>query len=177
MISLASTLSRSCIPYAKQVQLSTLSLVNHKLNCEKALKKSNEGNSFKQLQTGSIDILQGVGPVHLETFEKLGIRSINDLANYKFFQMARAITILADSAEGDFRPKDSSMNINKAVDKAYEKQSIREIRDAPVASLQGLSDEKGEILGKIGVHSVGDLANLKYFQWAEAITEMSKYEE
>ena len=152
-------------------------MVTYKVNCEKALKKTSEGDSFTQLRGGSIGILQGIGPVHLEAFEKLGIRSVDDLASNKFYKMAKAISFLADSAEGDFRPEDSSMNINKAVDKAYETRSFREIRDAPVASLQGVSDEKGDIWGKVGVHSVQDLANSKYFRWAEAIIEMSKYEE
>mmetsp|Transcript_38437 Transcript_38437/g.42507 ORF Transcript_38437/g.42507 Transcript_38437/m.42507 type:complete len:151 (-) Transcript_38437:112-564(-) len=123
---------------------STLS--NHKLNCEKALKKAHE--------------------------------SIQDLAEYKFYKMAKSITALADtSCEGDFRPEDSTMNINKAVMKKGETQAFCEIRDSPVASLQGLSDEKGEMFSTIGVNSVEDLANLKYCLWAEAIVELSKYEE
>ena len=31
------------------------------------------------------------------------------------------------------------MNINKAVDKAYEKKTFKEIADAPVDALQGVS--------------------------------------
>mmetsp|Transcript_591 Transcript_591/g.714 ORF Transcript_591/g.714 Transcript_591/m.714 type:complete len:183 (+) Transcript_591:54-602(+) len=155
---------------------STLS--NHKLNCEKALKKAHEGESLSQLAAGPIGVLQGIGPANQEIFDKLGLESIQDLAEYKFYKMAKSITALADtSCEGDFRPEDSTMNINKAVMKKGETQAFCEIRDSPVASLQGLSDEKGEMFSTIGVNSVEDLANLKYCLWAEAIVELSKYEE
>merc|ERR1711957_739490 len=99
-------------------------------NCENALNKSHESMSFSELSNAktSIEVLQGIGPKHLETFDTLGIHSIQDLANNKFYKMAKAITILADSAEGDFRPEDSTMNIHKAVDKAYETKTFKEIR-------------------------------------------------
>jgi len=69
------------------------------------------------------------------------------------------------------------MNVNTIVDKAYETKSLKDIVDAPVAALQGISDATGELLGHLGVHTVGDLADFKYCRWAEAIVVASQHEE
>mmetsp|Transcript_19203 Transcript_19203/g.31892 ORF Transcript_19203/g.31892 Transcript_19203/m.31892 type:complete len:184 (+) Transcript_19203:37-588(+) len=148
----------------------------HSLNCEHALKKANAGESFAELSEGSVQIFQGIGPKHTEAFDQLGIRSIHDLANYKFYHMAKAITVLKES-ESESRPEESKMNISKAVDKAYETKSLKEISEAPVAALMGLSDEKGALFRTFGVTTVADLAGLKYCKWAESIVALSKYEE
>jgi predicted RecB family nuclease len=120
--------------------------------------------------------LQGIGPVHTEAFDQLGLRSIKDLATYKFYHMAKAITILKDS-ESEFRPETSTMNLNKGVDKKFERKSFKDISEAPVAALQGLSEENGALFRTVGVTTVADLANFKYCKWAESIVALSKYEE
>ena len=67
------------------------------------------------------------------------------------------------------------MDINKAVDKAYEGKSFKEIADAPVSALQGVSDGDAEKLkAAFNVKTVKDLANLKYVKWAQAITTLSE---
>ena len=168
---------RNFLLYARR-DVSSTNATTISLNCENALIKSYEGKSLSELSKPktSIEALQGIGPVHLESFNKLGIKSISDLANYKFYKIAKSIATLAVT-EGTYRPDDSTMNINKAVDKAYETKTLREITMAPVDSLQGISEMKGEIFNTMGVHTVKDLANLKYCQWAESIIELSKYEE
>jgi predicted RecB family nuclease len=152
------------------------SFSGHTLNCENALKKAHEGESFSELKEGSVQILQGIGPVHTEAFDQLGLRSIKDLATYKFYHMAKAITILKDS-ESEFRPETSTMNLNKGVDKKFERKSFKDISEAPVAALQGLSEENGALFRTVGVTTVADLANFKYCKWAESIVALSKYEE
>jgi len=62
------------------------------------------------------------------------------------------------------------MQIDKAVDKAYEKMSFKEIADAPVDALQGVSPGDAEKLkAAFNVKTVRDLATLKYIKWAQAI--------
>lgn len=156
--------------------LASPSFSDHTLNCELALNKPQEGETFSTLSEGPIHILQGIGPVHTEAFDKLGLRSIKDLADYKFYHMAKAITILKD-AETEFRPEDSKMNINKGLMKAFEVKTLKEIADAPVAALQGLTEESGEIFRTVGVTTVADLADLKYCKWAESIIALSRFEE
>ncbi|WP_411824589.1 hypothetical protein [Leptospira sp. 'Mane'] len=70
------------------------------------------------------------------------------------------------------------MNINKAVDKAYEKKTLKEIADAPVDALSGVSEGDAELLKKaFNVKTVKDLANLKYVKWAQAIVALADTEE
>ena len=70
------------------------------------------------------------------------------------------------------------MNINKAVDKDFESKTLKEIADAPVACLQGVSDRMGEaLLEALKVKTVRDLANNKYVKWAQAITALADCED
>jgi len=70
------------------------------------------------------------------------------------------------------------MNINKCVDKAYEKLSLKEIAKAPVGAIQGISENDGKLLQEaFGVKTVSDLANLKYVKWAQAICILADGEE
>ncbi len=69
------------------------------------------------------------------------------------------------------------MNINKAVDKAYEGKSLKEIADAPVSALQGVSESDAQLLLEaFKVKTVRDLAKLKYVAWAQAITTLADVE-
>jgi predicted flap endonuclease-1-like 5' DNA nuclease len=155
--------------------LSTTDLSQHRLNCGKALKKADEGHSFSSLSKDEVSILQGIGPERLEALHSLGIKTIPELAKYKCYHTARAIVALSMTEEDRLAP--SVMNINKALDKAYETKSLVELVDAPVAALQGISDAKQETFHKLGVETIGDLAKWKYCHWAESIVWLSKFEE
>jgi predicted RecB family nuclease len=62
------------------------------------------------------------------------------------------------------------MNIDKALDKAYEGKHFRELADAPVAALAGVTEADAKRLEEaFGIKTVRDLANNKYFKWARAI--------
>lgn len=67
------------------------------------------------------------------------------------------------------------MNIDKAVDAAYQNKSLKELADAPVDALQGVSAKDGQLLKEaFNVKTVRDLANLKYVRWAQAIVHLSE---
>lgn len=69
------------------------------------------------------------------------------------------------------------MNINKAVDKAYESKSLKEIANAPVDALQGVSENDAKLLKEaFGVDTVKELAELKYVKMAQAIVALADYE-
>lgn len=69
------------------------------------------------------------------------------------------------------------MNINKAVDKAFESKSLKEIADSPVSALQGISEGDAKLLKEaFNVNTVRDLANLKYVKWAQAIVTLADTE-
>ena len=70
------------------------------------------------------------------------------------------------------------MNINKALDKAYEGKTFKELVDAPVDALSGVSKNDAVALKEsFGVETIGDFAKLKYVKWAQAIVELAGEEE
>ncbi|MCE1248878.1 MAG: hypothetical protein LWY06_19745 [Firmicutes bacterium] len=70
------------------------------------------------------------------------------------------------------------MNLNKALDKKYEGKTFRELADAPIAALAGVSDNDGKLLEQaFGIKTIKDMANLKYFRWAQAIANLADAEE
>jgi hypothetical protein len=69
------------------------------------------------------------------------------------------------------------MNINKAVDKAYETMSLKDIANSPVSALQGVSDGDAQKLAEaFNIKTVRDLGTNKYFLWAQAICKMAEVE-
>jgi len=69
------------------------------------------------------------------------------------------------------------MNINKLVDKKYEKMPLKELVKAPVDAIQGVSEGDAELLKKaFNVKTIGDLAKLKYVKWAQAICTLAEGE-
>ncbi|MCL2184958.1 MAG: hypothetical protein FWB86_03765 [Treponema sp.] len=70
------------------------------------------------------------------------------------------------------------MQINNALDKAFEGKSFKELADAPVSALQGVSDGDAEKLkAAFNVKTIRDLATLKYVLWAQAITTLAGLKE
>jgi hypothetical protein len=69
------------------------------------------------------------------------------------------------------------MNIDKALMKEYESKSLKEIADAPVDAIAGISESDAEHLkAAFGVKTVRDLATLKYVLWAQAIVTLADTE-
>lgn len=69
------------------------------------------------------------------------------------------------------------MNINKAVDKKWETKTLTEIAGAPPSALEGITEEHDKLLAQLGIKTVRDLAEWKYFGWAHAIVELAKLEQ
>ena len=70
------------------------------------------------------------------------------------------------------------MNINKFVDKAYEKMTLKELVNAPVDAIQGVSENDGKLLKEaFNVKTIADFAKLKYVKWAQAICVLADGEE
>jgi hypothetical protein len=69
------------------------------------------------------------------------------------------------------------MNINKIVDKQYEKMTLKEIANSPVDAISGVSEGDAKLLKEaFNVKTVADLANLKYVKWAQAICTLAEGE-
>ncbi len=70
------------------------------------------------------------------------------------------------------------MNLNKALDKAYEGKPLKEVLDAPVAALSGVSDADAKKLEEaFGIKTVRDLGTNKYFVRAQAMAALESSEE
>ena len=66
------------------------------------------------------------------------------------------------------------MNINKFLDKKYEKLSLKELTSAPVDAIAGISEGDAKLLKEaFKVKTVQDLAKLKYVKWAQAICTLA----
>uniref|UniRef100_A0A7S1D6K2 Uncharacterized protein n=1 Tax=Cyclophora tenuis TaxID=216820 RepID=A0A7S1D6K2_CYCTE len=150
---------------------------DHKLNISEAVMKADEGKFLSELSKAPISTIQGIGPKSETILTAMGLKTVEDLATYKFFLMSRALATLAETEVKDDRPSGSVMNVDKAVDKEYEPKTLTEIVEAPISALEGLTENAEELLKEFGVKSVGDLATWKYCRWAEAIVEAAKYEE
>jgi hypothetical protein len=67
-----------------------------------------------------------------------------------------------------------SVNLDKALDKAYEEKSLEEILDAPVAALAGVTDADAEHLAAaFGIKTVRDLGSNKYFAVAGVLVALA----
>ena len=64
----------------------------------------------------------------------------------------------------------------KYFDKAYEHLSLRELRDAPVSAISGVSEtDAADLKQAFGIKTVGDFATNKYILLAQAVNAFSKY--
>jgi len=69
------------------------------------------------------------------------------------------------------------MNISKVVDKGYQSKSFKEIADAPLSALQGISAKDAKLLKQVfDIDTVRDLANLRYVKWASALVTLAEDE-
>jgi len=66
------------------------------------------------------------------------------------------------------------MNIDKFLDKKYEKLTLKELPAAPVDAIAGVSEGDAKLLKEaFNVKTIKDLAKLKYVKWAQAICTLA----
>jgi hypothetical protein len=66
-----------------------------------------------------------------------------------------------------------SVNLNNALDKAYENSSLEEILAAPPSALAGLTEKHDVLLSELGIKTVKDLGSNKYFAVAGVLVALS----
>ena len=70
------------------------------------------------------------------------------------------------------------MNINKALDNAWEGKPFKELAEAPVSALAGVTEKDAERLAQaLGIKTIRDMANNKSFKWARASVIAADLEE
>jgi len=148
---------------------------DHKMNIGAAVMHADEGKNLTDIKSSSIRTLQGIGEKFEEELKHLGLETVQELANYKYYQICKSIVTLA--ATETKRPEGSVMNIDHALDKDSESKSLQELLECPLSVLQGLSEKVDGTLKLLGIHTIGELGSNKFFRNAEAITTLAQYEE
>jgi predicted flap endonuclease-1-like 5' DNA nuclease len=148
---------------------------DHAMNIEEAVMKADEVTFLSDMAKGGVQVLQGIGPKAEQVLDHLGIDSLQELADYKFYKIAKAIQVLS-TTEGKRIPG-STMNIDHALDKEHETKSFKEILQLPLSALEGLTPKADETLKGLNVVTIEDLATWKYPAQAEAICTLAQYEE
>ena len=69
-----------------------------------------------------------------------------------------------------------SVNLAKALDKAYEDKSVAEILAAPVSAISGVSEGDAALLHQaFGISTVRDLGSNKYFAVAGVLVALANH--
>ena len=107
---------------------------------------------------------------------KMHVKTVEDLGQWKFYQAAKAIVVLAEKEEAGKRAADATANINHILDKAWESKSFKEIAEAPPSAFQGLASWVDDNMEVAHLSTIAKLADWKYAKWAEAISTLAKFE-
>lgn len=145
-------------------------------NVNFALIKAEEVKSFHELKDHPVVTLQGIGPKLSSEFDKLGIKTIQQMADYKFYHLAKCIKTLAQTEETGNRLESSKMNLDNGLIKEFEQYSLKDLLEQPIHALQGLSPAADKTFQSLGVKNIEQFADFKYFHWAEAIVVAAKWE-
>lgn len=69
------------------------------------------------------------------------------------------------------------MNIDTIVDEAFKSKGFRELAEAPISALRGVSAADARALSKaFGVNTIAELADLPFVKWATAIKILADQE-
>ncbi len=69
------------------------------------------------------------------------------------------------------------MNIESIVDEQFTAKCFRELVEAPISALRGVSQSDARALSKaFGVNTIGELADLRFVKWANAIKTLAEEE-
>ncbi len=69
------------------------------------------------------------------------------------------------------------MNIESIVDDKFKSKCFRELVEAPISALRGVSHADARVLSQaFGVNTIGELAELRFVKWANAIKILAEEE-
>ena len=140
------------------------------MNIENAVDKKFESMSLREILKQPVYAIQGVSEGDAVLMkEAFRVSTVEQFAKIRFAKWAWAIQELAKFEAGGGAPE-GTLNIDNAVDKAYEDKSLKEILDSPMEALQGLSERQAKLLyDAFQIKTVKQLANQKFFLIARSI--------
>merc|ERR1719382_611427 len=111
----------------------------YQMNVNGALVEAHQGTPFRDVVNLPVTALKAISKEQAKVLsENFEVRTVRDLANWKFYQIANSMLTLAEVEEKSGRQDTSLQNINDAVDKQFEKKSITAIMEHKVEVLQGV---------------------------------------
>merc|ERR1712151_809795 len=123
--------------------------------------------------------LKGLGKREATLLEKVNLKTVKQLANWKFAMWAEAFSVMAPQCqEGviDVHDRAGELNVNAAVDKDWEGYSLKDLLKAPPSAFQGLSEKTDNVFKALGLKTIGDMSKWQYYKWARAIVVLADVE-
>jgi len=148
------------------------------MNVNGALVAAHQGTPLRDVVNLPTTVLQGISEKQAKVLsEDFKVKTLRDLANWKFYLIAKSMQALAEVEERGGRQDTSLQNINDAVDKQFEKKSITTIMEQRTEVLQGVGKFlQAQMSKKIGITTMKELANFKPAKYAEALVALADYE-
>eukprot|EP01059_Diplonema_ambulator_P015173 TRINITY_DN2627_c0_g1_i1.p1 TRINITY_DN2627_c0_g1~~TRINITY_DN2627_c0_g1_i1.p1 ORF type:complete len:194 (+),score=95.85 TRINITY_DN2627_c0_g1_i1:49-630(+) len=146
------------------------------MNVNHCLDKKVEIASLTEVLKMPVGLMEGVGPKTEEHLNELGIKTVKDMGTYKFYKIAKAICLLAETEEEGFRHDKARMNIDNALDKKFETKTLTEVMKSSPSVLQGIGPKAETALSNLHLSTVKKLAEYKFFGRAEALVELAAFE-
>uniref|UniRef100_A0A061R4P1 Uncharacterized protein n=1 Tax=Tetraselmis sp. GSL018 TaxID=582737 RepID=A0A061R4P1_9CHLO len=147
------------------------------MNIAEAVRKSYESKSLLEIADAPVSALEGIAEKREKALNELRIVTVRDLATWKYYRIAKSIVALASTEVEGGRLEGASMNIDKALDKAYEGASFSSILSAPPSALQGLTKEHDAILKQLQIKDIKALGSCKWAVRSEAIVNLADFHE
>ena len=156
----------------------------YKMNLNLTIVKDYRGKTIKEILDSPVTALRGLSDIGEEALQKLGVKTVREVAAWKPFLLARAIVTLAPTESTDMDTETApagggiskKMNIRNMLDKEFEALPLKQVPDLPVSALSILPPECVEVLHTMRIRTIKHLGQRKYFQWANSMLELEQYE-
>jgi len=148
------------------------------MNVNGALVEAHQGTPLRNVVNLPVTVLRAISEEQAKVLsENFEVKTVRDLANWKFYQIANSMLALAEVEEKNGRQDTSLQNINDAVDKQFEKSAITTIMEQKAEVLQGVGKFlQQQMSKKIGITTMKELANFKPAKYAAALVALADYE-
>jgi len=148
------------------------------MNVNGMLVEAHQGTPLRKLVNLPVTVLKGISEKQAKVLSAdFKVRTVRDLANWKFYIIAKSIQALTEVEEINGRQDTSLQNINDALDQEFEKQPMTTIMEQKTEVLQGVGKVlQGQMSKKLGITTMKELANFKPAKYAAALVVLADYE-
>lgn len=146
------------------------------MNINHAVTKEYHDKTLKEVLDAPIHALLGLGHVAEVELAALGLKTVRDLGNWRFFHIASAICALADTEDEGFPAQKSRVNIREALHMEHESKTLKEVMQLPPSALNMFPHKADEVLKHLRIQTIKSLGNRKVLKWAAAMVALEQYE-